>query len=225
MELTTDKLIERYESASDPPPLHNLREVDWSAASHAHGPATDTPALLRALMSHDQDDRDFACQLLFETVCHQGSIYSASVIVVPFLYNLLEADGPHNKQAVAQLIATIADGTPYFTRFENNPEETSRWEGILRKAGRSLQDEMVAGRIVAEDARRAVASRLDVLFRYLRDPEPEIRRSVAIALGRFPETAAHLLPDLEAAHRDEPDKYARATLEEVIRRLRNFLKR
>jgi hypothetical protein len=53
----------------------------------------------------------------------------------------------------------------------------------------------------------------------LRDPEPYIRAMVAVAIGRYPEVAARLLPDLEAAHRDEPDESARETLREVIERI------
>lgn len=220
MWLTPEKLVALYESAPDPPPLHGLREVHWAAVSHAHGPANDTPALLRALMSHDRDHRTFACQLLFETIWHQGNIYSASITAVPFLYNLLDADGPHDKQMIALLIATIADGEPSFAMCEGNPEATARWEDILRNVGRSLRDEMVAGRIVAKDVRRAVARRLELLYPYLRDTDPVIRHSVAVAVGRFPDVATRLLPDLEAAHRDETDEYARAALEEVIRRNR-----
>jgi NAD-dependent oxidoreductase involved in siderophore biosynthesis len=164
MEVTPAKLVALYESAPDPPPLHGLPSVDWSAVGHAHGPATDTPALLRALMSADEDHREFACELLFETIWHQGNIYAATATAVPFLYNLLEADGPHDKQAIAHLVATIADGEPSFAMCDGNPEEAALWEGILRNVGRSLRDEMAAGRIVAEDVRRAVASRLDVLY-------------------------------------------------------------
>jgi hypothetical protein len=168
-------------------------------------------------MSDNKRHRRFACQLLFETIWHQGNIYTATVPAIPFLYNLLETDGPHDKGAIAHLIATIANGEPSFAMCEGNPQETAQWETILRNAGRSLRDEMAAGRMAAEDVRRAVSDRLDVLYPYLRDPEPEMRRSVAVAIGRFPDIATRLLPDLEAAQRDETDKYARAALEEIIR--------
>ena len=217
MELTPETLVALYQSVPDPPPLRGLRGVDWSAVRHAHGPATDTPALLRALMSDNKRHRRFACQLLFETIWHQGNIYTATVPAIPFLYNLLETDGPHDKGAIAHLIATIANGEPSFAMCEGNPQETAQWEAILRNVGRSLRDEMAAGRMAAEDVRRAVSDRLDVLYPYLRDPEPEMRRSVAVAIGRFPAIATRLLPNLDAAQRDETDKYARAALEEIIR--------
>ena len=35
--LVADTLVAMYESAPDPPSLHGLREVDWSALRHAHG--------------------------------------------------------------------------------------------------------------------------------------------------------------------------------------------
>ncbi len=73
-----------------------------------------------------------------------------------------------------------------------------------------------AGHIAA--SRRAVGERLDLLYPYLRDPNPEIRRAVAWAVGHYPEAVARLLPDLEAALRDEPDEYTRGALREAIAR-------
>jgi hypothetical protein len=72
-------------STPDPPALAGLGAVDWSAVEHAHGPATDVPALLCAAVSHDPDHRGFAWPLLCETVWHQGTVYPASATVVPLL--------------------------------------------------------------------------------------------------------------------------------------------
>jgi hypothetical protein len=83
--MTPDDLVAMYQSASDPSSLHRLRTVDWSAVSHAYGPATDVPALLRAFVSDVPDHRDFACQLLFQTIWHQGTVYEATATVVPIL--------------------------------------------------------------------------------------------------------------------------------------------
>src|SRR4029079_10354113 len=64
--------------------------------------------------------------------------------------------------------------------------------------------------------RQAVGKRLELLSSSLRDPEPEIRRSVAVAIGYFPDAVKRLLPDLELALRDESDEYAREALQAVI---------
>src|SRR5687768_15723996 len=108
--MTPEDLVATYEFAPDPPALAGLSEVDWSAVEHAHGPATDIPAMLRATMSDNPKHRDFAWALLFETVWHQGTIYSASAAVVPFLHRQLKADGFLDQSSAAQLLAAITDG-------------------------------------------------------------------------------------------------------------------
>src|SRR5262245_23051691 len=115
--MEVDDLIAKYRaphSVTPMPALGGLDVVNWSDLKDAYGPATDVPALLRAFVSVDPGDREFAAQLLFQTIWHQGNVYSATVAAVPFLYNLLEDVGPHDREAVAGLIAAIADGLPPF---------------------------------------------------------------------------------------------------------------
>ncbi len=69
--------------------LEGLDVIDWSSLSHAHGPATDVPQLLRSLLSNDTDVRLEAGAELHERLWHQGTVYSASAAVVPFLFELL----------------------------------------------------------------------------------------------------------------------------------------
>src|SRR5262249_19006896 len=128
--MTSNELRELYESAPDPPWLQGLSAVDWSAVEHAHGPATDVPALLRAAVSDDPGHRDFAWELLFETVWHQGTVYTASATVVPFLFRLLEADGVPDQSVAAQLLASIADGHSYLACHATTPESVAIHERL-----------------------------------------------------------------------------------------------
>ena len=214
--MTPDDLVEMYESAPDPPALAGLSEVDWSAVEHAHGPADDVPALLRAAMSEDPNDRDFAWELLFETVWHQGTVYPASATVVPFLYRLLEADGELDRSSAALLLASIADGQSYLACHATTPESKAIHERMATENGSTLAADLARELADVEAARRAVGTRLDLLYPFLRDPEPHIRGSVAVALGHYPEVAAQRLPELQAALRDEPEEFVRAALQNVI---------
>jgi phage terminase Nu1 subunit (DNA packaging protein) len=90
------------------------------------------------------------------------------------------------------------------------------WELILAKDGKTLATELARELSHVAAARQAVGRQLDLLYAYLRDPEPEIRRSVASTLGYFPESAVRILPDLRAAHRDETDEETREALGMVI---------
>src|SRR5262249_37515231 len=148
--------------------LAGLDQLDWSAVRDAYGPATDTPALLRALVSVNPDHREFASELLHQTIWHQGNVYSATAAAIPYLYNLLEADGPQDKKAIAGLLALIADGQPSFAHCETDPKAAAQWRVILEKDGRSLDAEIAAGRVVTEEIRRQLARRPDLLSFCLR---------------------------------------------------------
>ena len=165
--MNPDELADRYRESGDPPSLHGLSEVDWAGVADAYGPATDIPCFLRALVSDDADHRDFAAEMLFQTIWHQGTVYSASATAVPFLYRLLESAGPHDKQMVATLIAEIGAGEPSFFRCESDTAEFAHWERILAPLRRSLPDEIAAGRVVAAEVRRQVALRFGLLRRHL----------------------------------------------------------
>jgi hypothetical protein len=224
--MTSTELRELYKSAPDPPWLPGLSAVDWSAVKHAHGPATDIPALLRAAVSDDPDHRDFAWQLLAETVWHQGTVYSASATVVPFLYRLLEADGVSDPWQAAQLLADIADGRSYLAVHATTPETVAIHERISAENGSTFTADLARELEDVAAARQAVGARLDLLVPYLRDPKPFVRASVAVAIGHYPEVAAGLGPDLEAALREEPEEHvpdeqverAMAAVWEIIQR-------
>jgi hypothetical protein len=53
--------------------------------------ADDVPGLLRALLSGDADEADEALDGLFGSLCHQLSVYPASVYAVPFLARIAAA--------------------------------------------------------------------------------------------------------------------------------------
>jgi len=220
--MTIDELVALYDHPDSVPPLPalaGLDRVDWSALGDAYGPATKAPALIRALGSTEPEHRNNAAAALVEHIWHQGTVYSATAAAVPILYELLEADGPHDKATVAVLLATIADGKPPFAHCENNSQEAARWRAILSKSGRSLDTEMAEGRRFSAEIRQQLARHFDLLYPYIRHPDPGVRVSVAMAVGQFPEIAARLLPDLQAALGEETDEYVRRNLGKVVERL------
>jgi hypothetical protein len=220
--MTHEELVALYRPADSIPPMPALdgsARIAWGAVRHAYGPATDIPAVLRALVSSDTDHRDQAMDSLFHSIWHQGNIFSATATTIPFLFNLLEAEGPHHKSAVAFLLATIAGGQPSFAHCEDDPAAADEWRAILSNVGRSLDVEMADGRRYAAEIRQLLAGRLDLLVPYLRDAEPAVREVVAAAVGHFPESAARFLPDLQAALGAEGDESVREALQELVERL------
>ncbi len=164
--MEVDDLIEKYRSpysVSPMPALQGLDEVDWAGLRNAYGPATDVPPLFRAFVSVDPADREFAQELLFQTIWHQGNVYSASAAAVPFLYNLLEDDGPHDREGLSGLVAAIADGQPPFVHCADDPEQYAFWDDILRPQGESLDARIAEGQRVAAEVRRQLTRRAELL--------------------------------------------------------------
>ena len=64
--------------------LDGVDDVPWRDLRHAYGAAHDLPALLRALGS-GSGEADEALEALFASICHQGTVYSATPHAVPFL--------------------------------------------------------------------------------------------------------------------------------------------
>jgi hypothetical protein len=168
--MEVDDLIEKYRSPYSVPPMPALDGLDavyWAGLRDAYGPATDVPALLRAYVSVDPGDREFADQLLCQTLWHQGNVYSATAAAIPFLYNLLEEEGPHNRAAVAGLIGLMADGMPPYVGLVDDPKAYALWDKILRPQGKSVEqfveENIGDGHEVLAAMRRGLASRAQLL--------------------------------------------------------------
>ena len=101
--------------------LAGLDDIDWSALSHAYGSAEDVPELLRRLAaagseahSDDSAEDDEAANEaeevigdLWATICHQGSVYTATIAAVPFLAGMAAAG--IETTAVLYLLGSIAE--------------------------------------------------------------------------------------------------------------------
>jgi hypothetical protein len=74
-----------------------LDDPRWETLAHAYGPATDTPDLLRKLMSSVRPStaRDEPWHSLWSSLCHQGDVYTASYAALPRIVQIaVNASGP-----------------------------------------------------------------------------------------------------------------------------------
>ncbi len=200
--------------------LERLDEIDWSALTHAYGPATDLPGLIRGLAAGSLEQMDEALTDLFGNIWHQGTIYPASAAALPFLYELLDAPGVPDPSRVAFLIAAIADGSVYLTGRILDEKQRAMWERILTEQGQTLEDRLAEEQATMAAVHAGVSAGLPRLARFLDDPEPDVRREVAIALGHHPEHASWLLPRIAEALAVEDDPEVRKALGSSQRRLR-----
>lgn len=80
--------------------------------NHGYGPASDLPAILRALASGDKKQREQALWELHGNIWHQGTQYEATAYAVPFLLELVRSN-PDEFGEVLGLLALIANGRSY----------------------------------------------------------------------------------------------------------------
>lgn len=89
--------------------LTDLDRTAWPELHHAYGPADDLPGLLSALTATDPQTVAEAEDELWGSLVHQGTVYEATVVAVPFLARL-SAAGVRSANLLAMLGA-IAEST------------------------------------------------------------------------------------------------------------------
>jgi hypothetical protein len=85
--------------------VSEVDEVSWDLLRHAYGKAEDTPGLLKALESADVDVADQALAALYASICHQGSVYTASVAAIPILFEIASRLTDRRRQCRVLLLA------------------------------------------------------------------------------------------------------------------------
>ena len=90
--------------------LEKLRLIDWSAYSHAYGPADDVPDQIERLASPRPREWVAALDTLFWTIYHQGSVFDCTPLAVPFLIELLQSRQVKCRGRIMELLAHIATG-------------------------------------------------------------------------------------------------------------------
>jgi hypothetical protein len=197
--------------------LQGLDAVEWESLSHAFGPADDVPDLLRKLISADADERWEAYDELTNSVWHQGTVYSVSPHVVPFLITMLRSSQTPDKRLPAILLALLADGrSGLAVHAMGDSPVAQRVRAWLAEEGRDLEAEAAQERQWVEETRLAVGEALPLLAPFLDDPEPGVREPIALALARYPERAEELLPVLGSVLQRESEEEVRAAIEGAI---------
>lgn len=167
-------------------PLTALEAIDWTGVADCYGPVDELPAMLRATLSADKDERREALMDARNQVNHQGDVCEASVLIVPFLARAALA-APYDRE-----------GFLYWLAWSCGRED----EAALDRTG-------LIGQV-----RSATALALPELATLIRDPEPEIRRAALMLIAAFPHEMTAQLVDLTALQ--DPDPLVRADLLTVV---------
>jgi HEAT repeat protein len=193
--------------------IEGLDSIEWRTLSHALGDAGDTPTLLKGLLSDRAEERKEAQYQLLTTIWHQGTIYEASIYAVPFLIKMLSSSSTPERENIALLVASLANGQSYLEVNALIDEESERtWRKILSEQGKDFDLQLAQERDGVRSMREAVAPHLELLYEYLDHDESELRLSVAEALGNYPGRAKKSITMLKQALKSESEEYVRDVL-------------
>ncbi|OIK23665.1 hypothetical protein VT52_031345 [Streptomyces malaysiense] len=224
-----------------PAALSGLDGLDWSALTHAYGPADDVPGLLRALCSPDAEQRHQALDALYGNIFHQGSRYPATAAAVPFLVRMAADPALPGRAVCLELLAALAVGydearlpggvavaewraavaevraqDPAAIRAEYDAwvgAAADEGERRTREFRRDLYDHDRHLEAMAAElgAYDAVRAGAPALLPLLGDADAAVRAGTAYVLAWFPEAAGESLPRLLATLDEEREPVVLAT--------------
>ena len=160
--------------------------IDWSTVQACYGPATAVPSLLSQLASPSARERSGAIGELWGCLCHQGTVYEASALAVPFLY-----------EAAKSLAITRADRNQLLALVVHiGLGEDTTWKGYTSWE-------------VVMSCATAVRALLPDLTAWALEGAPEARRWTLALAAQHPDAwelvsvdATELMPDADPADAD-----------------------
>jgi hypothetical protein len=162
-----------YHFEAAPINLHGLDDIAWDDLSHAYGSADDVPALIRSLADPSGEWTD-ALDVLFASVLHQGTCYSATAPTMPFVARLARAGAlPPNRRLDLYLWLLYAAGR--------------QAEDLIYDAARAVvQDRQPNPGEWTEEVHTRVGEQLpDLLSRWTAEP-PAVRYVLALLAAAYP---------------------------------------
>jgi hypothetical protein len=180
--------------------LEGLDHIDWSQLSHAYGDASDVPELIRGLAAGSAEVREKSLYELFGNIWHQGTVYEATAVAVPFLIELVEGASIPDRRKTLDLLQAISQG----------------WLDCQRYAAErgKLLPPVIAARHAQERphyqaAHEAVVRGCDVLASLLSADEAAVRVGSAFVLATLTERRGDVASILLDAIDGEMDDWSR----------------
>jgi hypothetical protein len=179
----------------------------WASVSHAYGPATDVPALLRALRSPDAGP---AYRRLHELLHHEGRRYPAGAAAVPELIELFADPRTPNRWATYKLLTALIDPGPTppapGTLAALEAQREAAWRSSAGPEGPG------DGRSWGQRAHDAGAAGIAIYVEALTAATPGLRLAAAHLLARYPEARPMASPALAARLTAETNDWVIASL-------------
>lgn len=215
----------------DSVPLEELDRITWDELTHAYGPASDVPALLRAVLQGGED-ADEAWNDLHGNIWHQGTVYEATAPAIPFLLGgfLDRCKAVENRRQFGRFLRLCAEGTsftevhrPLLGRITEDDDAQvvieRRWITAIHQAldasteqvRASLLDQAEADGIRADALALLLANPLSranavaLISTQIWDGGASVRAVCALAAARLEPAESHLAALLDEAFDREED--------------------
>jgi hypothetical protein len=202
--------------------LEGLDASDWSSLKHGPGIATDTPREIRKLLSPKKDHREDAIMSLYDSLMHQGTIYSATAKALPFLIEIFRAEEAEDKPGIAMLIAAFISGYGYFEVHARDESSHESWKELLQKQGENFRKECEQEDRINQKIRTLGDEIIPELLPYMENKKyNEPRRSITWALLRYSDRYERYLLFVEKSIKTETDIRHKKAFEKRAAELKN----
>lgn len=169
--------------------FEGLNDVQWGALHDSAGIAHDIPCLLEDLRSASDTVRKNACNLLFDRINPQGSGMQVTPYVVPFLFELIQAQEVKDREELVRGLVSIAIGmdSDYLPYSFDLEDFRSHFVRRAKKIPGNRKKESHFGPHMQLECYEAVNERAFVFVHLLDDAAIAVRCSSAFAVCWFPE--------------------------------------
>lgn len=154
--------------------FETLDTIDWSQVGSCYGWSKEIPAAIRGLFSDDATVRDTALGTLWMSLEHQGTVYEASALAVPFLLAILADPQIRVKRQLVHFLAHLGCRGLYLGHWYQDLR--TRLIVLRRNEGKTFFPRKVADqyRNWEEDTHQRFREGLATLLSLLSDPDPLI---------------------------------------------------
>lgn len=192
--------------------FETLDTIDWSRVANCYGTSEGIPAAIRELVSTNASVRDRAREKLWMLLEHQGSVYEASALAVPFLLAILAEPHAQDKRKLVHFLAHLGCRGLYLGHWYQGLQTRLVVQSMKEDETFFSQDATDRYRRCEEDTHQGFREGLHIFLPLLSDPDPAIREEVAFLLATFPEDRSRLLPPLITQLQAENDEQVQCSL-------------
>lgn len=170
--------------------MGDWESLDWANLRHAYGAADDLPAMVYALFSRDAEAVDEVFSSLVNRILHQGSVYSATMAVVPYLHRMLLDGRPLPRHQILRVLifaarCSAAEPTPPAMEVVY----AARAAGFARQ-GKDFGAYLAIQRAIY----RFLCAHQGSYEQLLSDPDPEVREATTELLRTLHDKATETPP-------------------------------